>query len=243
MRVAAVDVGTNSTRLLIADVEQGRLRTVGRRVVVTGLGAGVDTTGGLAGPGVARTLEVLNAYGAAARAAGVKRLRAVATSAVRDAADRSGFLDRAEEALGVRPEVIEGEEEAALTFLGAVRGVMCPVPFLVIDVGGGSTEVVFGVELPKFLHSVDLGSRRITERFLAWHPAGPEALGAAQRAVAEAFSTLELPGVPGTVIGTGGTYTALAAIALGLGAYDPDRVHGFVLSLAVLDELVGRLAG
>ena len=242
MRVAAVDVGTNSTRLLIADLEQGRLRAVERRVVVTGLGAGVDSAGGLAGPGVAGTLEVLHIYGLAARAAGVRRLRAVATSAVRDAADRAGFLDRAEEALGVRPEVIEGEEEAVLSFLGAAGGVMGPAPYLVVDVGGGSTEFVFGSEAPGFACSIDLGSRRLTERCLPYHPAGGEALAAARRTAAEAFAAVHLPGAPGTVIGTGGTYTALAAISLGLEAYDPDRVHGSVLSLADLDALAGHLS-
>jgi len=242
VRVAAVDVGTNSTRLLIAAVEEGRLRPLERRVVVTGLGAGVDSAGRLAEAGVTRTLEVLAAYGAAARAAGAVGLRAVATSAVRDASDRAGFLDRAGEALGVRPEVIGGEEEAALSFLGAAGGVAGPAPYLVIDVGGGSTEFVFGSETPSFVRSIDLGSRRITERFLARQPAGLEALAAARRVAAEACAVVDLPGAPGTVVGTGGTYTALAAIALGLEAYDPDRVDGSVLSLAALDGLAGRLA-
>lgn len=243
MRVAAVDIGTNSTRLLIADVEEGRLRPVERRVVVTGLGAGVDSAGRLAEAEVASTLEVLAVYGAAARAAGVVGLRAVATSAVRDASDRAGFLDRAAEALGVRPQVIGGAEEAALSFLGAAGGVAGPAPYLIIDVGGGSTEFVFGAEAPSFLRSVDLGSRRITERFLSGHPTGPEPLAAARRAAAGEFAAVQLPGVPGTVVGVGGTYTALAAIALGLEAYDPDRVHGSLLSLASLDGLAGRLAG
>ncbi len=242
MRVAAVDVGTNSTRLLIADVEEGCLRAVERRVVVTGLGAGVDAAGRLGEPGVTRTLEVLRAYGAAAHTAGAGRLQAVATSAVRDAADRDGFLGRAEGALGVRPEVIGGEEEAALTFIGATRGSTGPAPCLVIDVGGGSTEFVFGVGGPEFLRSIDLGSRRVTERYLRRHPAGSEALAAARRAAGGAFAVVDLPGAAGTVIGTGGTYTALAAIALGLERYDPDRVHGSVLSLVALDGLAGRLA-
>ena len=242
MRVAAVDVGTNSTRLLIADVEEGRLHAVERRVVVTGLGAGVDAGGGLGGPGAARTLEVLHTYRTAARAAGVGRLRAVATSAVRDAADREGFLGRAQGALGVRLEVIGGEEEAFLSFIGAAGVAAGPAPYLVIDVGGGSTEFVFGVDRPEFLRSVDLGSRRVTERCLRRHPAGGEALAAARQAAAGAFAEVDLPGAAGTVLGTGGTYTALAAIALGLEKYDPDRVHGSVLALAALDGLADRLA-
>lgn len=241
MRVAAVDVGTNSTRLLVADVQGGRVRPVERRVVVTGLGAGVDAVGRLAGAGVARTLEVLASYSEAVRSAGAARLRAVATSAVRDAANRGEFVARAANALGVSLEVIDGEEEAALSFLGAAGGVAEPGPYLVVDVGGGSTEFVFGIAAPSFTRSLDLGSRRITERFLPRFPAGAGALAAARRAAGDAFAALTLPGPPGTVVGTGGTYTALGAIALGLAAYDPERVHGSVLTLAALDALAERL--
>jgi exopolyphosphatase/guanosine-5'-triphosphate,3'-diphosphate pyrophosphatase len=242
VRVAALDVGTNSTRLLVADVEGGLVRPLERRVVVSGLGAGVDAAGRLEAAGVSRTLEVLASYAEAARSAGAARVRAVATSAVRDAADRDEFLGRAAGVLGVRLEVIDGEEEAALSFLGAAGEAAGPAPYLVVDVGGGSTEFVLGGGEPSFLRSIDLGSRRITERFLAHLPAGREALAAARRAAGEAFAGLALPGVPGTVIGTGGTYTALAAIALGLRAYDPERVHGSVLALGALDGLVERLA-
>ena len=242
MRVAAGDVGTNSTRLLVADVDGGRVRPVERRVVVTGLGAGVDAAGRLGAAGVTRTLEVLASYAAAARSAGAARVRAVATSAVRGAADRDRFLDRAADAVGVRPEVIDGEEEAVLSFLGAAGGVGGPGPYLVIDVGGGSTEFVFGADSPEFLRSIDLGSRRITERCLRSLAADPPALAAARRAAGEAFAEVALPGVPRTVVGTGGTYTALGAIALDLAAYDPERVHGSVLTLATLDGLADRLA-
>jgi exopolyphosphatase/guanosine-5'-triphosphate,3'-diphosphate pyrophosphatase len=242
VRVAAADIGTNSTRLLVAEVKGGRVRPVERRVVVTGLGAGVDAAGRLGMAGVARTLEVLASYTATARAAGATRLRVVATSAVRDAADREEFLDRATHVLGVPIEVIDGEDEAALSFLGAAGGAAGPAPYLVIDVGGGSTEFVFGAEGPVFLRSLDLGSRRVAERFLSRLPAVPEALAAARRAAGEAFAGLRLPGVPGTVIGTGGTYTALGAIALGLPAYDPQRVHGSVLTLEDLEGLIDRLA-
>jgi len=242
VRVAAIDVGTNSTRLLVADVDGGLVRPVERRVVVTGLGAGVDTAGRLGAAGVTRTLEVLASYAAAARSAGAARVRAVATSAVRGAADRDRFLDRAADALGVRPEVIDGEEEAVLSFLGAAGGVGGPGPYLVIDVGGGSTEFVFGADSPEFLRSIDLGSRRITERCLRSLAADPPALAAARRAAGEAFAEVALPGVPRTVVGTGGTYTALGAIALDLAAYDPERVHGSVLTLTTLDALAERLA-
>ncbi len=244
MRVAAGDIGTNSTRLLIAEVAGDRVLPVQRRVVVTGLGAGVDRTGRLAEEAVARTLEVLAGYRAMARAAGVAVLRVVATAAVRAAdGNRAEFLDRAEAALGVRPEVITGREEAVLSFEGATGGVAGPAPFLVVDVGGGSTEFVFGTSTPEAVGSVDLGSRRVTERYLTALPSSPAELAAARRAAAEAFAGVALPGVPGTVVGVGGTYTALGAIALGLAVYDPARVHGSVVSLPALDALADRLAG
>jgi exopolyphosphatase/guanosine-5'-triphosphate,3'-diphosphate pyrophosphatase len=243
VRVGAGDIGTNSTRLLIAEVSAGVVRPLARRVVVTGLGGGVDRAGRLGEAEVARTLEVLAAYGVAAREAGVAALRVVATAAVRAAGDREEFLDRAGAALGVRPEVITGQEEAVLSFAGATGGVAGPGPYLVIDVGGGSTEFVFGTGAPESVASVDLGSRRVTERFLPGLPADPGAVEAARRAATEAFAAVALPGVPGTALGVGGTFTALCAIALGLEAYDPERVHGAVVGLAALEALVDRLSG
>jgi len=244
VRIAAGDIGTNSTRLLIAEVSAGRVVPLERRVVVTGLGAGVDRTGRLDEGGVVRTLEVLAEYGRTARDAGAQAARVVATAALRAAAgNREEFLDRAAALLGVRPEVITGEEEAALSFEGATGGAAGTGPYLVIDVGGGSTEFVFGAASPAHAASVDLGSRRITERFLPSLPASAEELAAARRAAAEAFAGVVLPGDPGTVVGVGGTYTALAAVVLGLPAYDPDRVHGARLELAALDTLTEHLAG
>jgi exopolyphosphatase/guanosine-5'-triphosphate,3'-diphosphate pyrophosphatase len=243
VRIAAGDIGTNSTRLLVADVVGGRVSPLERRVAVTGLGVGVDRTGRLNEAGIARTLEVLSGYRAVAEKAGARALRVVATAAVRAAGDREEFLDRAEAALGARPEVITGEEEAVLTFEGASGGLGCPGPYLVIDVGGGSTEFVFGATAPEMAMSVDLGSRRITERFLPALPCRPGDLAEARRAAAEAFAAVGLPRLPGTVVGTGGTYTALGAIALGLQAYDPERVHGAAVGLHTLEALVERLAG
>ena len=242
MRVAAGDIGTNSTRLLIAEASGGRVRPVERRVVVTGLGAGVDRAGRLGETGIARTLEVLAGYRAAVHTAGVDAFRMVATAAVRAAGNREEFLGRAEAALGIRPEVISGHEEAVLGFEGATLGVAGTPPFLVIDVGGGSTEFVFGREAPEVVASLDLGSRRITERYLPHHPCLPGELSVARQAAAGAFAGLVLPGVPGTVIGVGGTYTSQAALGLGLEAYDSDRVHGAVVTLAALDALTECLA-
>lgn len=244
MRVAAGDIGTNSTRLLIAEVAGGRLIPRQRRVVVTGLGIGVDRTGCLAEEAVGRTLEVLAGFRETARAAGVAALRMVATAAVRAAVgNREEFLDRAEAALGVRPEVISGPEEAVLSFEGATGGMAGPAPYLVIDVGGGSTEFVFGSASPESVDSIDLGSRRMTERYLPALPSSPAQLAAARRAAAEAFAGVALPGVPGTVVGVGGTYTSQAALELGLEIYDSERVHGAVVSLPALDALADRLAG
>jgi len=243
VRVAVGDIGTNSTRLLLADVAGGRLTPVARRVVVTGLGAGVDREGRLSEEGIGRTLGALAEYQRVAAEAGVQALRMVATAAVRAAtANGQAFLDRAEKVLGVRPEVISGEEEAALTFEGAVGSSAGRPPFLAIDVGGGSTEFVYGTTGPEVAQTVDLGSRRIAERFLPQLPAAPGEVAAARRAAGEAFATAALPGVPETVVGTGGTYTALAAIVLGLEAYDPETVHGSVVPLTCLDALTERLA-
>ena len=242
MRVAAGDIGTNSTRLLIADVAEGRVEPLERRVVVTGLGAGVDRAGRLGEAGVARTLEVLASYRAVLLRAGAAAFRMVATAAVRAAGDREEFLDRAEAALGARPEVITGEEEAVLGFEGATGGLAGRAPFLVIDVGGGSTEFVFGSAGPEVAVSIDLGSRRVTERFLPTVPCLPGELAAARRAAAEAFAGVVLPGRPSTVIGVGGTYTSQAALHLGLPEYDSARVHGTVVTQAALDALAERLA-
>ena len=244
MRVAAGDIGTNSTRLLIAEVAGGRVIPLQRRVVVTGLGFGVDRTGCLAEEAVGRTLEVLAGFGETARAAGVAALRMVATAAVRAAVgNREEFLDRAEAALGVRPAVISGPEEAVLSFEGATGGIVGPAPYLVIDVGGGSTEFVYGTAAPESVDSIDLGSRRMTERYLPRLPAEPGEIVAARASAAQAFAGVSLPGVPGTVVGVGGTYTSLGAITLGLPVYDPERVHGAVVPLARLESLVERLAG
>lgn len=243
MRVAAVDIGTNSTRLLIADLEGGAVEEVSRRVVVTGLGQGVDSGRLLGEDAMVRTLEVLASYGADIDATGAERARAVATSATRDAGNSAEFLDRAALALGFRPDVVDGATEARLGFRGATSQIDRPAPFLMIDPGGGSTEFVFGTDVPLSVHSVDIGSVRLTERALPNRPADQGEILAAAGAADAVLASVELPGVAGTVIGVGGTYTSLAAIALGLGAYDRRRVHGSVLTLDTLGAMVEMLAG
>jgi len=248
MRVAAVDVGTNTTRLLLAKVPSGamprgaRLEWEDRRVTITRLGQGVDVTGRLDDEAIGRTIAVLAGYGTVIRGADVEAVRAVATSAVRDAENRAELLDRAEIALGVRPEVISGAEEAELAFGGATTGVTAELPAIVIDLGGGSTEFVMGSGAVEYARSVDIGSVRLTERRLLRQPAQPEDVDVARHHVDEALSSLHLPGPYATAIGVGGTLTALAAVVLQLPAYDPRLVHGTILGASDLSELIERLA-
>ena len=237
-RVAAVDIGTNSTRLLIADASYGGgtgpvLTDMRRTEMVTGLGRGVDRSGRLSAEAVERTIRVLESYGRLIGEAGVEAGRAVATSAARDAANGRDFLEAASDALGFRPEIIDGGEEAALVFAGAARHAADPGAVIVVDIGGGSTEMVTdlgGV-------SMDIGSVRLSERRIPRHPAAPEDLAAARR---EAARVLGTPNVPGRRkgIGAAGTWTSLAALHLGLDGGGPEQVEGTVLDIGGLEALV-----
>jgi exopolyphosphatase/guanosine-5'-triphosphate,3'-diphosphate pyrophosphatase len=233
--IAAVDIGTNSTRLLLGD---------DRRAVITRLGHGVDRTGRLDVAAVERTLVVLRDYGVAIRAAGAE-VRAVATSAARDAVNVEEFLDAAEEALGARPEVLAGEEEGRLAFAGATRDLdPADGPFLVVDIGGGSTELIVGTDAPEHVRSLDLGAVRLTEQWLGSDPPTPEELSMAVsvvRAHLEEAGRL-LPGMTGvrTIVGVAGTVTTVAAVELG--RYDPDEVHGFRLSRRAVEDVFRTLA-
>lgn len=233
MRVAAVDIGTNSMRLLV--VEDGR--EIGRWEEVTGLGRGVDATGRLSADAVERTLEVLERYGRTMRELGVGRVRAVATSASRDAANAAELLDRAASALGVRPEVVPGTEEARLAFAGATAGASAPGPFVVVDIGGGSTELVWESRAV----SMDIGSVRLTDRLLPERPASPEEVRAAGEHVDGLLASVDVDPFE-TALGVGGTWTSLAAVALDLPAFDRSAVHGAPLGRAQLAGLVERLA-
>ena len=169
-RVAGVDIGTNSVRLLVAQVEgSGRdatLATLDRRMTITRLGQGVDASGRLAPEAIERTVTVLREYRAAMDELGVDRARVTATSAARDAANREDFFAAAETTFGLRPELLSGDEEARLSFLGATTGLTAPAPFLVVDIGGGSTEFVLGDETVEHALSVDIGCVRMLERHL-----------------------------------------------------------------------------
>lgn len=239
MRVGAVDIGTNTMKLLIADVVDGQLVEVAREVQVTRLGHGVDTTGVLAESAIQRTVEVLERYGHLMNEYGVAERRAVATSASRDAANAYVFLGGAEAALGFRPEVVEGEEEARLAFAGATLGGDFERT-LVIDLGGGSTEFVAGSRQAEYLVSVDMGSVRLTDRMPDRRPAPSADVANARTEVRGMFATLELPEVDG-VVGVAGTFTSLSAVRQQLARYDREAVHGSQLTLHDLDELVQQL--
>jgi exopolyphosphatase/guanosine-5'-triphosphate,3'-diphosphate pyrophosphatase len=241
--VAAVDIGTNSMRLLIARVGDGLVEWEDRRTAVTGLGRGVDLTGELASDRIEATIRALTAYGLAMDAAEVAARRAVATSATRDAANREEFLEWAEAALGVRPDVISGDEEAALAFSGATAEAHADGPFLVIDIGGGSTEFVYGLNAPEFRASLDMGSVRLTDRDFADRPPSVDQLEAARAGASAALAEVNLSGEIGVALGVAGTFTSLAAIDQDLPAYDPGRVNGHLLTRERLAELVLYLAG
>ena len=234
MNTAAVDIGTNATRLLVGD---------DRRTTITRLGQDVDRTGRLHPEAVERTLVVLRDYGRAL--AGADRVRAVATSAVRDASDGDAFLDAAAEALGVRPEVLTGEEEGRLAFLGATAE-LDPTdgPFLVFDIGGGSTEFAVGTTEPEGVLSVDTGAVRLTEQWLHSDPPTAEELSMAVSVVRAHLEdvTRVLPAARTVkrLVGVAGTVTSVAAVELGL--YDRDRVHHFRLGRQQAEEVFRLLA-
>ncbi len=229
MRVGAVDCGTNSIRLLVADVDGDRKNDVAREMRVVRLGQGVDRTGELAPEALEHTRLALVDYAATCRRLGVERVRMVATSATRDARNRDDFRALVRDVLGVSPEVVSGDEEAALSFDGATRG-LDPVdgPFLVMDIGGGSTELVLGTGHPEAALSVAVGCVRLTERHLVDDPPTAAQVAAAVADVDAAITRVRQV-VPVekalTAVGLAGSVTTVAALALGLDAYDPDRIH------------------
>jgi len=244
VRVAAVDLGTNSTRLLVADVDDGRLDEVSRRQKITRLGEGVDEHKRLFPVPIARVRNVLTDFRREAERLGAERTLAVATSAVRDAENGEAFLGEIEWSYGFQTRLLSGHEEAQLTFRGASTGRKVAEDTLVIDIGGGSTElVVGGPDGLRFHDSLDLGGVRLTERFLHSDPPTEEELeacGAAVRALLAERVPREVR--PRTAIGVAGTITSLAALDLGLAEYDPDRVHGHRLSREGVLRQLERLA-
>ena len=247
MRVAAIDCGTNSIRLLIADVEGANLREIVREMTIVRLGEGVDRTGAFAPAALDRTFAACSAYARTLEGAGVERLRFVATSASRDASNREIFISGVRERLGVEPEVISGAEEARLSFRGAVEGLTGqppPRPTLVVDIGGGSTEFVLGDEFPTAAVSVDVGCVRMTERHL--HD-DPPTRGQVEEVEADVDAAVdraarEVPlATARSLIGVAGTVTTVVALVHGLRAYDPALIHGRSADLEQVEELTARL--
>ena len=233
MRVAAVDLGTNTTRLLVADVDDGRIDEVHRETHITRLGEGVDARKRLLPLPIARVRNVLADYRRTLERLGAERTLAVATSAVRDAENGEAFLGEIEWSYGFVTRLVSGDEEARLTR----RGVQPAPGTLVLDIGGGSTELI----VDDFHASLDLGSVRYTERFIVADPPEPaelDACAAAVRAVLEE----RVPVRAGAAIGVAGTVTTLAAVDLGLDRYDRERVHGHRLALEAARRQLERLA-
>ncbi len=241
--VAAVDCGTNSTRLLIGDGS----RSVERLTRITRLGQGVDDTGRLAPEAIARVVAVLVEYRQAMERHGVERVMATATSAARDSANRDEFFDAAEEALGVRPELLSGIEEGRLSFTGATAELdPADGPFLVLDIGGGSTEFVVGTAAAEAVRSCDVGCVRLTERWIASDPPAPEELHACLSVVDAHLDDVlrEVPQAASarTLVGLAGTVSTVAAVELGLAEYDRDRIHHLRLAKPVVEEVFRTLA-
>ncbi len=242
MRVAAIDCGTNSLRLLLADIEAGSMQEIRREMRIVRLGQGVDATGRFAEDALERTFSVCDEYAATCRAQGVERIRFVATSASRDASNRDVFIDGVRARFEVEPEVVSGDEEAGLSFAGATRELVGreQQPFLVVDIGGGSTEFVIGDSAPEQARSVDIGCVRMTERHrLAERPA-PALIEAAvhdiDAAIARARAVVPIERA-GTVIAVAGSATTVAAMALKLPQYDAAAIHLTRLSRQTVIEV------
>ena len=246
-RVAAIDCGTNSIRLLVADLpaDGGPLVDVVRRMEIVRLGQGVDETGRLTPEAIERTRVALAGYAAQIQALAAERIRMVATSASRDAENAEDFRAMVSETLGAAPEVITGDEEARLSFAGAIRGLAAALPpYLVVDIGGGSTEFVLGTQAPQAASSVDIGCVRLTERHLRSDPPTAAEIAAAEKDIIDAVflarSTVPVAQAA-TLVGLAGSVTTVTALALGLRAYDPAAIHHARITRAQVVEVTDRL--
>lgn len=244
-RVAAIDCGTNSLRLLVADVGSGLLE-IDRRTEIVRLGQDVDRTGRLSRVALDRTFTVLDTYARRIDELGAGRVRMVATSATRDAANLDEFVDGVVSRVGVPPEVISGDEEARLSFTGATRDLPAsvPAPYLVADIGGGSTELVLGSSDVGAGRSIDVGCVRLTERhFVADPPTAGQVTAA--RADIEAGLDVAAASVPmsqaASLIGLAGTVTTIGGIHLGLAAYDAEAIHHSRIPAAAVRAISDRL--
>ncbi|GGO08488.1 hydrolase [Microbispora rosea subsp. aerata] len=251
-RVAAIDCGTNSVRLLIADISGDELTDVERRMEIVRLGQDVDRTGRLAPEALERTFSAMRGYAKLIKEHspdGAVPVRVVATSATRDAANRADFVSGVRDIFGVEPEVVTGDEEARLSFTGATRGLAragaaAETPYLVVDIGGGSTEFVVGSRSVEGALSVDIGCVRLTERHLRDDPPSTETVEAAIADIEAAMDRVE-ENVPvrtaRTLVGLAGSVTTVAGIALDLPGYDPARIHHSRIPAERVHEVSARL--
>ncbi len=250
--IAAIDIGTNSVRLLVEDDKGIDLVRATR---ITRLGEGVDATGQLSPHAIERTLAVLREYAEQCRDLRVGDARATATSAARDAGNRDEFFSPAADILGFRPEVITGDEEATLSFLGATQagGLLdkgdgeanSQAQSLVIDIGGGSTEFILGADKPECHLSIDIGSVRVTERYIAHDPPQAEELSNVLDVVGQHLDDVEATMPVRTahrLVGVAGTVTTMAAMAAGITSWDPNRTHHLELDIKTVEELYRELA-
>ena len=246
--VASLDLGTNSTRVLVARPgDDGRLEAIDRRNTITRLGQGVNASGRLTDEAVERTLAALREYRRILDRHDVDRVRIAATSAARDAANRDELFDAVEQVVGTRPELLTGMDEGRLTFLGATGELDRALgPFLVVDIGGGSTEFIVGTDRVEGVMSVDIGCVRLTEKFLEHDPPRPEELTACI-SLTDAYLddvVREIPAVAEarTLVGVAGTVTTVAAVEIGLVTYDRDRIHHFTLTRDAAEDVFRTLA-
>lgn len=253
MSLAAIDCGTNAIRILIASVDgEGQLREHARIMRIVRLGEGVDRTGAFAAEALDRTFAACDEFAELIAAADVSAIRFVATSASRDVRNRDAFVEGVRARLGVEPEVISGQEEAELSFLGAVRGLrpgLLVSPVLVTDIGGGSTEFVLGTRQAGLWRvdasiSVDIGCVRLTERHLHSDPPTAAEVNAAESDIEQALDRVRAA-VPvdqaRSLVGLAGSVTTVSAMAMDLDQYDADRIHGSVVASGVVSEVTARL--
>lgn len=246
MKVAAIDIGTNTVLLLVAEMREGRLVAVEEHATITRLGQDVDKTRKLAPEAVERTHACLDRYAEIVKRLGVARIDVVGTSAMRDAGGGEAVRAHVAARFGVEARTISGDEEARLTFAGALSGLALPEGRVVVfDIGGGSTEIVEG-DLPTraihFAQSYDVGSVRLTERHVRSDPPTRDERAAVAQSATDAFASVpaSVRGVP--VVGIAGTVTTLAAVSLGMTTYDSSRVHGHTMAVTELERVVERLS-